>query len=122
MIALVALGGGLGAMARYGVDLMLGGRLTARGLPGWALALINISGSLLIGFLAGLVARGALAPQLHTVLATGFLGGYTTFSAASLDVVETAERGGRAAGMRRALGVPVAAVAACAIGLFLSAA
>lgn len=121
MIALVALGGGLGAMARHAVDLLLGGRLTARGLPGWALALINVTGSLLIGVAAGLVARGTLAPELRTVIATGFLGGFTTFSAASLDVVETTERGGRAAGVRRALAVPVAAVVACALGLWLSA-
>jgi len=123
VIVLVALGGAIGAMARYAVDLLLGARWSAlrgRGRRGVALAVINITGSLLIGLVAGLALRGLVSPELRTVLATGVLGGYTTFSAASLDVVEHAEREGRAAALRRAVAVPVAAVIACAVGLWLS--
>lgn len=122
MIALVALGGAVGAMARYAVDL-LGARRAARhghGRHGVALALVNVTGSLLIGLVAGLALRGLVSPELRTVIATGVLGGYTTFSAASLDVVERAERAGRAAAVRRAVTVPVAAFVACAVGLWLS--
>ncbi|TGO05488.1 fluoride efflux transporter FluC [Serinibacter arcticus] len=123
MIVLVALGGAIGAMARYAVDLLLGARWSARrgrGRRGVALAVINITGSLLIGLVAGLALRGLVSDELRTVLATGVLGGYTTFSAASLDVVEQAEREGRAAALRRAIAVPAAAVIACAVGLWLS--
>lgn len=120
---LVALGGAVGAMARYAVDLLLGARWAARrgrGRRGVALAVVNVSGSLLIGVVVGLALRGLVSPELRTVLATGVLGGYTTFSAASLDVVESAERAGRAAALRRAVAVPVAAALACAVGLWLS--
>lgn len=123
MIVLVALGGAVGAMARYAVDLLLGARWSARrgrGRRGVALAVINVTGSLLIGVLAGLALRGLVSPELRTVLATGVLGGYTTFSAASLDVVEHGEREGRATALRRAIAVPVAAAVACAVGLWLS--
>lgn len=123
MILLVALGGAVGAMARHAVDLLLGARWSAlRGgdRRGVALAVINVTGSLLIGVVAGLALRGLVSPELRTVLATGVLGGYTTFSAASLDVVERAEREGRSAAVRRAVAVPVAAVLACAVGLWLS--
>lgn len=120
MILLVALGGALGAMARYGVDLLLGPRLVARGRIGWPTAFINITGSLLIGVVAGLTARGTLPPEARTVVATGFLGGYTTFSAASLDIAETGEKAGAGVALLRAIVVPVAAVAACAVGLLLS--
>lgn len=123
MILLVALGGAVGAMARHAVDLLLGARWSAlrgRDRRGVALAMINVTGSLLIGVVAGLALRGLVSPELRTVLATGVLGGYTTFSAASLDVVERAEREGRSAAVRRAVAVPVAAVLACAVGLWLS--
>lgn len=123
MILLVALGGAVGAMARHAVDLLLGARWSAlrgRDRRGVALAMINVTGSLLIGVVAGLALRGLVSPELRTVLATGVLGGYTTFSAASLDVVERAEREGRSAALRRAVAVPVAAVLACAVGLWLS--
>ena len=77
MIVLVALGGAIGAMARYAVDLLLGARWSARrgrGRRGVALAVINITGSLLIGLVAGLALRGLVSDELRTVLATGVLG------------------------------------------------
>ncbi|GMA30086.1 fluoride efflux transporter FluC [Litorihabitans aurantiacus] len=116
MIALVALAGGVGAMLRYALDRTVGPRLR----PGIALACINVLGSLLIGVIAGLALRGVVAPEVRTVLATGVLGGFTTFSAASLDVVEESERHGRVVALRRAFAVPVLACLACAAGLVLS--
>ena len=110
----IALAGGVGAMARYAVDLALTPRLSR---PGYALALINVSGSLLIGLLAGLLTQAAIPTAAATIAMTGFLGGYTTFSAASLDILETAEREGWTRGLSRALAIPVLAVAACGLGL-----
>lgn len=109
----IALAGGVGAMARYAVDLALTPRLSR---PGYALALINISGSLLIGLLAGLLTQAAIPTAAATIAMTGFLGGYTTFSAASLDILETASREGWTRGLSRALAIPVLAVAACGLG------
>lgn len=114
MLVWIALAGGLGAMTRYAVDLALTPRLPR---PGYALALINISGSLAIGILAGLAANAAIPTAIAGVAMTGFLGGYTTFSAASLDILETATREGRSGGLRRTLAIPVLAMAACGLGL-----
>lgn len=82
---LVALGGALGSMLRYGV-----GRwaiaLTGPGFPTGTLA-VNLIGGLLMGMLAGWLARvGDGAAELRLLLGVGVLGGFTTFSAFSLEV------------------------------------
>jgi CrcB protein len=79
-IALVALGGAAGAVARYGtswVYLRLASRTT---LPFGTLA-ANLIGCLLIGYLNGLFMERLLRPELRYLLIIGVLGGYTTFSA-----------------------------------------
>lgn len=74
----VALAGGLGAGTRYLADSWLRPRLSA--FPG-STHVVNFSGSLLLGLLVG---AGADDPW-HTIAGVGFLGGYTTFSAASVE-------------------------------------
>lgn len=121
MLALaVALAGGLGAAGRYTLDVTLGAVATRAGRPGWVLGGINIGGSALIGVAAGLAASGAVTSDAQLIVATGFLGGFTTFSAASIDVVEAEERAGRDAAIVRALVVPIGAILACAAGLWLA--
>ena len=93
----VALGGALGASARYlvGVGAV---RLLGHGFP-WATLVVNVLGSLAMGALVVLLAQKD-ATRLAPLLMTGLLGGFTTFSAFSLDVVTLYERGqvGAAAG------------------------
>lgn len=73
--ALVACGGALGAAARYLIE-------TASNSAYLTTFLINVSGSLLLGLLMGvLVGRGTKAPGVVAFAGTGFLGGFTTFSA-----------------------------------------
>jgi len=91
-ILLVALGGAVGSVARY-----LTGQATLRlfgpGFP-WGTLAVNIVGSLAIGILAELIARRfESSPELRLLIITGFLGGFTTFSAFSLEVSVMAERG-----------------------------
>lgn len=81
---LVALAGGAGAGARFVVDGALTHRTSAR-LP-VATLIINVSGSLLLGVLAQWGASQGSAVAT-TVLGVGFLGGFTTFSAASVELV-----------------------------------
>jgi fluoride exporter len=93
----VALGGALGASARYlvGVGAV---RLLGHGFP-WATLVVNVLGSLAMGALVVLLAQKD-ATRLAPLLITGLLGGFTTFSAFSLDAVTLYERGqvGAAAG------------------------
>jgi CrcB protein len=89
---LVFLGGGLGAMIRHGINMGTP-RLLGSGFP-WSTFLINISGSLIMGLVAGWFAFRGDAPQAWRLfLTTGILGGYTTFSAFSLDTALLYERG-----------------------------
>ena len=115
---LVFLGGGLGAMARHGVN-RLGLAQLGPGFPWWTFG-VNVAGSFAIGLLAGLF--GALETGHHArlFLVTGFLGGFTTFSAFSLDALTLWERG---AGLQSGLyvfGSVILSLIAAALGLMLS--
>ncbi|SDY37943.1 CrcB protein [Modestobacter sp. DSM 44400] len=93
-----AVGGALGALARWAV-----GRALPHSPGAWPAAtlVVNITGCLLIGvLLAVLLARFPAHPWLRPFLATGLLGGWTTYSTFAVDVVQLAEAGawGTAAG------------------------
>jgi CrcB protein len=91
--AIVFLGGGLGAALRHGVNL-LSARLFGSAFP-WHTLIENVTGSLVMGVLAGYFAFKADPSSQHwrLFLTTGILGGYTTFSAFSLDSMLLYERG-----------------------------
>jgi fluoride exporter len=91
-ILLVAVGGAFGSVLRYLVGLW-----ALRGFgPSfpWGTLTVNVTGSFLIGVLAEVIARkfGA-STEMRVFLITGILGGYTTFSAFSLDAITLLERG-----------------------------
>ncbi len=95
---LAAVGGALGALARWGVDAALPS--PAPGWP-WATLLVNLTGCLLLGVLLGAVLpRFPRHAWLRPLLATGVLGGYTTYSTFAVDVVRLVDAGavGTAAG------------------------
>lgn len=88
---LVFLGGGIGAALRHGVNL-LSLRLLGPAFP-WGTLTVNVVGSLAMGLLAAWFAfRGASSEPWRLFLATGVLGGFTTFSAFSLDAALLIER------------------------------
>lgn len=90
--AVVFLGAGLGGMLRHSVNLV-SPRLFGLDLPVGTL-LINVTGSLLLGAIAGLFAsRGHPSHNLQLFLTTGVLGGFTTFSAFSLEAALLWQRG-----------------------------
>ena len=86
----VALGGALGASGRYLVNVGAL-RLMGAGFP-WATLIVNVIGSLAMGILIVVLAHKD-ANRLSPLLMTGLLGGFTTFSAFSLDAVTLYERG-----------------------------
>jgi CrcB protein len=94
---LVFLGGGIGSALRYALNA-LAARTLGSHFP-WGTFLINVSGSVLMGLIAGyLTSRGdgaaaSSAQPWRLFLMTGVLGGYTTFSAFSLDAALLYERG-----------------------------
>ncbi|MDX3972889.1 fluoride efflux transporter CrcB [Shinella sp.] len=89
---IVFLGAGLGGAGRHGVNL-LSARLFGTGFPAGTLV-INVLGCLVMGLIAGAFAfRGHLPQELRLFLTTGILGGFTTFSAFSLDAALLWERG-----------------------------
>lgn len=117
-ILLVALGGALGASARYGVSLATAQPSDAWPWPTFS---INVAGSLLIGVLAGwLSARGDAGEPWRLFVGVGVLGGFTTFSAYSLDTMRMIERGDWVGAAVYALGSVAAGLAAVAIGLALA--
>jgi fluoride exporter len=88
----VAAGGAAGSVARWLVVLGCG-RLCGAGFP-WGVFAVNVAGSFLMGLAVGLLARFSPASEAtRLLLATGLLGGFTTFSSFSLDAVGLAERG-----------------------------
>ncbi len=126
--ALVFVGGGLGAVARYGLVRVSESTLGS-GFPYGVLA-ANIVGSLAMGLVAGwLVARhGGMGAFLdleghdaaRAALATGLLGGFTTFSAFSLDAVRLWEQGTQGLAIAY-VGLSVALAIGClVVGLMLA--
>ncbi len=114
---LVALTGALGAVLRLVVD----GEIKHRfgwSTP-WQTAIINVTGSLLLGVLAGLVTGAGIGADWQVVVGTGFCGGYTTFSTASVETVGLLRTRRPLAAMCYAAVSLGISLAACAAGLGL---
>ncbi len=91
-VILVAAGGAVGSVARYLVGVW-SVRMLGLAFP-WGTLIVNLVGSFAIGLLTELIARRFNASmELRLLLVTGFLGGFTTFSAFSLDTIALYERG-----------------------------
>ena len=112
---LVGIGGALGAMSRYGLAGLIG-RLWPLNFP-VATLLINIIGSAAMGLFVGIMARWLPSWQedARLFVAVGVLGGFTTFSAFSLETIALIERGEVVqAGLYVLLSVVL-----CLVGLYL---
>jgi CrcB protein len=115
---LVFVGGGLGSTLRHIVN-MLCSRTLGTAFP-WSTFLINITGSLVMGLIAGYLAfRGDASQPWRLFLMTGVLGGYTTFSAFSLDAGLLYERGQAGLAAAYVVGSVILAIAGLFAGLTL---
>lgn len=118
-LLLVMLGGAVGSGARY-----LTGRVTLSWLgPNypWGTLAVNLIGGFLMGVLAGSVSRiPGGGEQWRLLLGVGVLGGFTTFSAFSLDVMLMFERGDWGPALGYILASVIGSVAALALGLQLT--
>ena len=118
---LVASGGGTGALARFHL-----GRLVQRLAPAaqagfpWATLIANVLGSLLMGLLVGYLARhGSSKESWRLLIGVGLLGGFTTFSSFSMEIVLLWERGAFASAIAYAAVSLAAGVAAMVLGLMV---
>lgn len=120
-LLLVSLGGGVGAALRFWLDGLVKARVRATAPGGFPLGtfVINVSGSLVLGVLTGLGESGALGPSMVAVLGTGMMGGYTTFSTASVETVQLLRSGKTRTAVLNGLGMLVVSVGAAALGLLI---
>ncbi|TGU92994.1 fluoride efflux transporter CrcB [Mesorhizobium sp. M00.F.Ca.ET.151.01.1.1] len=117
-LLLVAVGGGIGAGIRH-LTSMGALRVVGPNYP-WGTMAINIIGSFAMGlFIAVLVRRGG-SNELRLFVATGILGGFTTFSAFSLDFATLWERGATLPAFGYALASVIGAIIALFLGLWLA--
>jgi len=107
---MVFLGAGLGGCLRHAINML--GKSFA---PFWATFFINVTGSMVMGMvIAYLAHRGNLSQNYRLFVATGILGGYTTFSTFSLDAAVLIEKGKAGTAFAYLLG----SVALGLVGLF----
>src|SRR5688572_9892869 len=120
LYVIVFLGGGLGAALRHGVNIGAF-RLVGTSFPYGTMA-INVTGSLAMGIIVGWFAfrtTGHVSQHWRLFLTTGFLGGYTTFSAFSLEAALLIERHQYVAAGAYALGSVLLGVIALFVGIRL---
>lgn len=111
----VGIAGGAGAVARFVVDGAVRSRMRTA-IPVGTM-LVNVLGSLLIGVLAGLGSTGWVPSEASVVAGIGFLGGFTTFSTASVETVRLIQSGRPGRGAVNALATAALCLAAAAAGL-----
>jgi len=117
LIVFVSLAGSLGALARYLLGRYIAERVSSQ-FPSGTL-LINVSGAFLIGLLFTLTGRNFLSVYLQTILATGFLGGYTTFSTMSWEGVQLTRGGSTPLGLLYFGGSVLLGLLAAVLGMAL---
>jgi fluoride exporter len=115
----IAVGGALGAMSRYGVALVVA-LFWKRDFP-LATLLINVTGSFVLGFFSTFAAeRSALDPMWRLFVATGFVGAYTTFSTFEYETQRLTESGALWWGALNVVTSVAAGFAAVQLGVLLA--
>ena len=114
VVGVVALGGIVGAEARYGLAV---GLPHAPGAWAWSTLIANVTGCLLIGVLMVLVSERVRHPLVRPLLGVGVLGGYTTFSTYTVDTLAAFGAGSAGPALLYLVLTPVLAVAAAAFGV-----
>ena len=118
-VLVVGAGGFLGALARYGVTLLVAA-VWARDFP-LATFLINVSGAFVLGLFSTLAAeRFAVDPHWRLFVATGFLGAYTTFSTFEYETQRLTEAGAAWWGLTNVVTSVVVGYAAVQLGVWLA--
>ena len=120
LIAVLVIGGALGAPARFLVDGWIEPRV--RSVFPWGTFVVNVSGSFVLGIVTGLALYHGLGDIPRAALATGFCGAYTTFSTFSYETVLLFETGEHRRAIGNALGSIALGLVAAGLGLAITAA
>ncbi len=115
-LLLVMIGAATGAVGRWLVDRAIAGRNDS--VFPWGTFTVNVSGSLLLGIIAGATAAGP--GSWYPLLGIGFCGGFTTFSTFSMETWRLIEDGSRTVALRNVAASLAAGLAAALIGWYLA--
>jgi len=115
LLLITALAGGLGGALRFWVDTAVS-RASRSAFP-WGTLVINTSACLGLGVITGFEYAGAGAEDLRTVLGVGLMGGYSTFSTASVEAVRLMRQRRCGLSLAHALGMLVLSLAASTLGI-----
>ncbi|BDZ48148.1 putative fluoride ion transporter CrcB [Frondihabitans sucicola] len=115
LFLLICVAGGVGASLRFVLDGLVRSRVSVA-FP-LATGLINVTGSFGLGLLTGLGSNAGLPHEWVLVLGGGLMGGYTTFSTASVETVRLIEQRRWGSALLNGIGMLVLSVAAAALGL-----
>jgi len=117
--AMIAVGGALGALARYQVAAMVQARIPA-GFP-WGTFVVNVTGCLAMGVAMTLLSeRLVIHPNWRYLIPIGFIGAYTTFSTVEFETFRAVTEGAVLVGALNAVGSIVAGYAALWLGVVLA--
>lgn len=119
LLVVVAVAGGVGSALRHLVDTAIQARIDGPGSYPVGTTVINLTGSLLLGLLTGYASVHAPDAPWLTVAGTGLLGGYTTFSTASVETVRLLLRRRYGAGLLNGLGLLAGCLLASCAGLII---
>ena len=118
LIFIIAVGGAIGAVCRYLLSSQIA-QVAGTQFP-WGILIVNVVGGFFMGAIAGLGAQSmGISQETRTFLTTGVLGGFTTFSAFSLDMALLIERGDIMNAAAYALSSVIGSVAALFLGLYI---
>jgi CrcB protein len=116
---MIALGGAMGAIARYQITSIVQARMPSA-FP-WGTFVVNVTGCLAMGIAVTLLSnRPATHPNWLFLIPIGFIGAYTTFSAVELDVFRAVSAGAVLMGLANAVGSVIAGYAALWLGVMLA--
>ncbi len=117
LFVVVAVAGGAGSVCRLVLDGVIRSRIRSD-LP-WGTITLNLTGSFVLGVITGLAVDAVVSDSVRMVVGTGFLGGYTTFSTASVETVRLLQQRRLLAGGLNGFSVLAGATGAAALGLWL---
>lgn len=117
IFAALCVAGGVGAASRFVVDGVV--RARVRTVFPFGTAFINVTGSLILGALVGLTLSAVLPQAWELILGTGIMGGYTTFSTASVETMRLVQDREYRVALVNGLGVLIVTVLAGVLGLWL---